>query len=143
MAGTAMTSAAEEQAGLCLYCLTRWRPAQACPKPIKAEEQNSDLPHPTYASLTRTIGAPYIIRATGALCESGDSLIRAALAFGSSTSISSADFLRFRPRPPLSTVAYSASGATLIGFRPRFPLPLASLVASFSARFARASSRSS
>ena len=58
---------------------------------------------------------------TEALVGAGASLIRTTFAFGSGV---------------------SASSAALLRFRPRLPLPLASLAASLSARFARASLRS-
>jgi hypothetical protein len=63
------------------------------------------------------------------------------LASNSNSSVCDAVFLRFRPCPCPSTEASSASATGSFGFRPRRPLPLVALVASFSARCARAAQR--
>ncbi|KAH8790852.1 hypothetical protein F5882DRAFT_401031 [Hyaloscypha sp. PMI_1271] len=96
-----------------------------------------------------TISSPITgISITEALDGAGALLVRAILAFGSgsgssgSGSGSSTVLLRFRPRFTLSAVASSASSVALLHFRPRLPLPLASLAASFTICFARASLRS-
>jgi hypothetical protein len=84
---------------------------------------------------------------TKALNSASTLLVRAILVFGSSFSPSAFTFtftfsialLRFRPCFTLFTVASFTFSVKPLRFRPRLPLPLASLIASFLARFARAS----
>jgi hypothetical protein len=92
--------------------------------------------YPSYGNLIFRIFR-YHIRATGALGKSGVTCVPLICA-----TEPLADSGALLIRTTLGS-GVSTSGVVLLRFRPRLPLPLASLVASLLARFARASLRSS